>query len=69
MNKSIWVGIGCVAAGLAAIATLRFIGIDFISTGVVGGIMATMVIVAAQRAYELGKKDGVAALRTRLEMA
>ncbi len=58
MFKSILVGMGYVASGLAAIAALRFILDINISSAFIAWVMAAMVISASQHAYNMGKKDG-----------
>ncbi len=63
MFKSILVGIGHVATGLAVLAALRFIMDINLSPAIAGGVMAGMVIYASQHAYNMGKKDGMSAVQ------
>ena len=70
MHKSIGVGIRHLAIGLAAIVTCRIIlhmvWTDATALSVVAGVLATMVIFAARKAYDLGKKDGAAEAQNRV---
>ena len=61
MFKSSLVGIGYVATGFAAVAAVEFILRIDTSPAVIAGVMAAMVILASQQAYNLGKKDRASA--------
>ena len=70
MHKSIWVGIRHLAIGLAAIVTIRIVlhmvWTDATALSAVAGVLATMVMLAARKAYDLGKKDGAADAQDRV---
>ena len=70
MNKGFWVGVGHLAMGIAVIAILqimlRLVYNDSLSPAVTLGGLAPMVIFAARKAYDLGKKDGVAEAQNRV---
>ena len=70
MNKGFWVGVGHLAMGIAGIAILqimlRLVYNDSLSPRVAYGALAPMVILAARKAYDLGKKDGAAEAQNRV---
>ncbi len=69
MHKSMWVGVGHLGAGIVGVVVLkillRLVWDEPLSPTVASGTMATMVMFAARRAYDIGKKDGLAEAQNR----
>lgn len=70
MNKSVKVGIRHLGLGLAAIVAIRIVlhmvWSDAVALSATAGVMAPIVMLAARKAYELGKEDGAAEARNRV---